>query len=152
MSRVWLIPVVAVVSVLAPAVAQAQYAVVSPCGYDCARISIIPAPPTELPAWLQPRAVPPPVVAPNPFAIAPPVYVAPPPSRGIDPWIPLAVRPAPVTPAGDLLNQMLLMEALAAARDRRQAAPALVVPAPAPVPTPKATGDGWMSAYMKGVK
>ena len=54
MSRVWLMPVVALVCVLAPSVARAQYAVVSPCGYDCARISIIPAPPTELPAWLQP--------------------------------------------------------------------------------------------------
>jgi hypothetical protein len=146
MSRVWLMPVVAVLSVVAPSVAQAQYAVVSPCGYDCARISIVPAPPVGVPAWLAPRPAVPVYVPP---VSVPPVYAAPR-SGGLDPWIPLAVQPMPSARPGDVVNQLLLLEALAAARDRRQApmaAPVYVAPAPT-----RATGDGWMSAYIKGVK
>ena len=155
MSRVWLIPVVALVGVLAPSIVQAQSAVVSPCGDGCARISVIPAPPTELPAWVQPKPAAPPVsVPPMPLYVAPPpTYVAPPPTPhggGLDPWIPLAVQPAPVARPGDVLNQLLLLQALAAARDRRRTAAAPVVaPPPASVP-PKAPGDGWMSAFIKG--
>ena len=49
MLRSVLIPVVALVRVLAPPVVQAQYAV-SPCGDGCARVSVIPAPPVVAPA------------------------------------------------------------------------------------------------------
>lgn len=145
MLRVCVLPVVALLGVVIPSVAHAQYAVVSPCGYDCARISVIPAPPTGVPVWLEPTPV-----APSPLPPLP-VYVAPPPTRGggIDPWIPLAGRPAPAR-SGDLLNQLLLLEALAA-RPRPQVAPAPVVPMPAPRPAP-VPGENWMSAYIKGVK
>lgn len=152
MSRLWLIPVVVLVGVLAPSVGHAQYAVVSPCGDDCARISIIPAPPTGVPAWVWGTPAPAPVIPPMPL-YAPPVYVAPGPTgRGIDPWIPLAVQPPPIANPNDLLGQLLLLQQLGAARPRPQRAPAPRYVAPAPVPAPAAPGENWMSGFIKGVK
>jgi hypothetical protein len=128
MLRSALIPVVALVGVLAPSVVRAQEYVVSPCGDGCARVSVIPAPPTGVPAWLQPK----PAAQPAAQPVVPPmpVYVAPPAPRGggIDPWIPLAVQPAPVARPGDLLGQLLLLQQLRAARE--YAAPAVVAPTP----------------------
>ena len=159
MSRVSLMSVVVgVLSVLIPSVAQAQIyvipsctdaAVVSRSSYDrpvpCVRP--VPVPPTEMPAWLRPT---PPVAPPAPVRPAVPAYPAPAPAaRGLDPWIPLAVAPAPAQRPLDLMTQWLLLEQLAAARPRRQAAPAPVARTPAP---PTASGDGWMSGFIKGVK
>lgn len=136
-----------------PSVVQAQYAVVSPCGYDCARISVIPAPPTGVPAWLQPGPVAPPAPPVPPLTLYPaPVYIAPVPAgRGIDPWIPLAVRPPAVQSPLDVMTQLLLIQQLAAeARARQQQAPAYVAPAPAPSAVPR--DGGWMRGFIKGVK
>src|SRR4030095_16400622 len=100
MFRVWLIPVLALISVVIPSVAQAQIYVVPSCtdpavmsrsSYDrpvpC--VPLVPVPPTGVPAWLRPVPIPPP-----PASVVPidptPVYV--PPSRGLAPWIPLALR------------------------------------------------------------
>jgi hypothetical protein len=79
-----------------------------------------------------------------------PVAVAPvAPRRGLDPWIPLAVQPAPIASPLDLMGQMLLLQQLAAARPRPQATPA--PPAVAPAPSQPA-GEGWMSGFITGVK
>jgi hypothetical protein len=118
---------------------------------------VLPLAPTDVPAWLRPTPapIPPPltwVPAYVPPVAVPPVMVAPVPvSPGIDPWIPLAVRPAVVPSPLDLMTQMLVLQQLAAARPHPPAAPAAVGVAPVPVP-PDAPGDGWMSGFIKGVK
>jgi hypothetical protein len=135
MSRLSLIRVVALVSVLAPSVVHAQYAVVSPCGdgvrTDCARISVIPAPPTGVPEWLQPKPSAPPVYVPPPPVN---IYVAPPAPRGggIHPSIPLRARGIQLQNPLDVMQQItqlqLTQQQLVAAR--AYAAPAVVAPAP----------------------
>jgi len=167
MSRVWLLPVVAFVHVIVPSVVQAQGfelptctdpAVISRSSYGrpvpC--VPLVPVPPTGVPDWLRPIPIPQPsLTAPVPpppvYIVPPPVYVAPAPaplSHGLDPWIPLAGRPAPTTNTLDLLTQMLVLQELAAAR-RQPTAPLPVMPMPIP---PATAGDGWMSGFIKGVK
>src|SRR5262245_22663896 len=169
MSRVWLMSIV-LVSVIVPSVAQAQGyelptctdpAVMSRSSYGRAVpcVPLVPVPPTGVPEWLRPVPIPQPALLAPPPLSPPPVYVAPPsvyiaptptPRTPIDPWIPLAVRPAPTTNTLDLLTQMLVLQELAAAR-RQYTAPAPVMPAPAPMPS-SMPGDGWMSGFIKGVK
>src|SRR5262245_52646201 len=156
MSRVWVVLVLVLVSVGVPSVGQAQGfepICIDPSGgpwYPGGRcVQPFVRPPTSVPAWLQPA---PPRPAPVVPVVPPPIYVPPAPAgRGLDPWIPLAGRPAPAPSSADLLTQMLLLERLAAARAQRQAAPAPPVYRPAP-PPPAAPGDGWMSGFIKGVK
>jgi hypothetical protein len=175
MSRVSLISLVVLVGVIVPSVAQAQMYVVPSCtdpavmsrssyGSAVPCVPLVPVPPTDVPTWLRPVPMPAPTaptivapVYPGPIYPAPvypaPVYVPPVPApvrHGIDPWIPLAVRPAPIASPLDLMTQMILLEELATARPR-QIAPKPSVRAPAPLP-PSTPAEGWMSAFIKGVK
>src|SRR5262245_65938435 len=151
MSRVWLMSVV-LVSVIVPSVAQAQtYLVYPPAGLPT--IICGPQSSAEPPIYTAyPPAGLPTVIYGSPSSIPPSVYVAPAPAprTPIDPWIPLAVRPAPTTNTLDLVTQMLVLQELAAAQ-RQYTAPEPVMPVPAPVP-PSTSSDGWMGGFIKGVK
>jgi hypothetical protein len=170
---------IVLVGLVVPSVVQAQTYVIPGCtdpavmsrssyGSAVPCVPLVPVPPTDVPAWLRPVPMPAPTapmiaapVYPAPVYPAPvypspvypaPIYVPPvsaPVHHGIDPWIPLAVRPAPIASPLDLMTQMILLEQLAAARPQ-PSAPAPAVRAPAPVPPPQ--GDGWMSGFIKGVK
>ena len=82
-------------------------------------------------------------------------------AAGSNPWIPLAIQPAPLARPDDVMHQLLLLEALAERRAQRQAAPAPVAPAPAPAPAPVVTAPApaarrapekhWMDAFIKPV-
>jgi hypothetical protein len=150
MLRIWLIPVVALISVVIPSVVQAQTYAVPLCNGVNDRNSYgapLPCIPTDVPAWLRPA---PPVPPPAPMRPAVPAYRAPAPAgRGLDPWIPLAVAPTPAPRPLDL-TQLILLQQLAAERRQHQAAPTPAVRTPAPPPA--ASGENWMSGFIKGVK
>jgi hypothetical protein len=169
MIRVSVISVLALLSAVVPSVVQAQTFVVPSCvdpvvmsgsSYGPAGpcVKTVPVPPTDVPAWLRPAPVIPPVpqpVPPLPTFVAP-VYTLPMPvapialARGIDPWIPLAGRPATMpSPLNDPLTQLLLLQYFATASSRPVPP---VAPVPAPVTPVPPTGDGWMSGFIKGVK
>jgi hypothetical protein len=71
--------------------------------------------------------------------------------RGLDPWIPLAVAPAPAQRPLDVLTQMYLLQQLGGERRPRQPKAAPIVRTPPP-PPPAASGENWMSAYIKPAK
>jgi len=146
---------IVLVSVIVPSVAQAQTSMVYPPAglptiiYGPQSSAAPPIytvyPPAGLPTIIYGS----PSFAPS---IPPSVSVAPTPAprTPIDPWIPLAVRPAPTTNTLDLVTQLLVLQELAAAR-RQYTAPEPVMPAPASRP-PATSGDGWMGGFIKGVK
>lgn len=139
-------PVVTSRSSYAPAVPCIPPVVVPP--------PVIVPPPMDVPVWLRPT----PVVPPAPLSAVPtytpPVWVAPVPSGGgIDPWIPLAIRPATVRSPLDVMTEMLVLQELTATQPRSQAAPAPArrTPPVQPAVAPPAN-ESWMSAFIKGVK